>query len=75
MNFAQFASSFGLLIPDVYPSTRIRRCPTELHPRSTNGAYFYDGDRGWVMTWDGDGKVNWWNDANAKPWTDAEKQE
>lgn len=75
MNFAQFACSYGLIIHDVYPGARIKRCPTELHPRSDNGAYFYDGDRGWVMAWDGDGKVHWWNDENAVPWTDAEKRE
>ena len=75
MNFAQFAGSYGLIIHDIYPGTKIKRCPTELHPRSDNGAYFFDGDRGWVMAWDGDGRVHWWNDTNAKAWTDAEKRE
>lgn len=75
MNFAQFACSYGLIVHDVYPSTKIKRCATELHPRSSNGAYFFDGDRGWVMAWDGDGRTHWWNDPDAKPWTDAEKRE
>lgn len=75
MTFHAFASTHGLIVGDLYGSDKIRRCPTELHPRSDNGAYFFDGRRGWVMAWDGDGKVHWWNDPNDTPWTDAEKRE
>lgn len=74
MNFPLFASLHGLIVGDAYPGDKIKRCPTELHPRSDNGAYFFDGSRGWAMAWDGDGKVHWWNDENATPWTEADKR-
>lgn len=74
MNFATFASLHGLLVGDVYASEKIRRCPTETHPRSDNGAYFFDGRRGWVFAWDGEAKTIWWNDETATPWSEAEKR-
>lgn len=74
MNFVTFAGLHGLIINDVYASEKIRRCPTELHPRSDNGAYFFDGQRGWIFAWDGEAKTIWWNDETATPWTDAEKR-
>ncbi len=74
MNFATFASLHGLLVGDVYASEKIRRCATEAHPRSDNGAYFFDGRRGWVFAWDGEAKTIWWNDENATPWSEAEKR-
>jgi phage/plasmid primase-like uncharacterized protein len=75
LNFPTFASLHGLIIGDVYASDKIKRCPTEMHPRSDNGAYFFDGRRGWVFAWDGEGKTIWWNDETATPWTEAEKRE
>lgn len=75
MSFVAFALSHGLIVGDVFPSERIRRCATELHPRSKNGAYFFNGDRGWVFSWGREAKPIWWNDKNAQPWTDAEKKE
>ena len=73
MSFLAFASSVGLLIRDLRADGRIHRCPTASKPRSDNGAYLFDGERGWAMDWrQGDG-VQWWNDPNARPWTDAEK--
>jgi putative DNA primase/helicase len=74
MNFATFASLHGLIVGDVYASDKIKRCPTEMHPRSDNGAYFFDGRRGWVFAWDGAAQTVWWNDETATPWTDAEKR-
>lgn len=71
--FTDFARAHGVLIKDLYPGDKIRRCPTVEHPRSTNGAYSWDGHRGWVMCWDGDGQVHWYDDPNAKPWTPQEK--
>lgn len=73
MRFEEFARLHGLIIDIAYPSERIRRCGTEDHPRSKNGAYFYDGRRGWVRVWDGGGETQWWNDPDAKPWTEADK--
>jgi len=75
MTFTAFALSHGLLVGDVYASDKIKRCGTESHPRSTNGAFFFDGQRGWIFDWSTDAKTHWWNDTNATPWTDAEKRE
>lgn len=73
-SFSSFAEAHGVLVGDFYASDRIRRCATALHPRKKNGAYFWDGHRGWVQAWDGDGVVRWFNDPDAKPWTEAEKR-
>ena len=75
MTFTAFALSHGLLVGDVFASDKIKRCGTESHPRSDNGAYFFDGQRGWIFAWDGEAKTLWWNDQTATPWTDAEKRE
>lgn len=75
MNFIQFAMEYGVEIDPskLYASDRIHRCGTTDKPRSDNGAYFWDGQRGWVMNWSQDSKVKWYQDPDAKPWTDAEK--
>lgn len=74
MTFTDFAQAHGVVIDDLYASDRIRRCPTTDKPRSKNGAYFWDGDRGWVFNWSGEAKTQWFSDPNAKPWTDEEKR-
>lgn len=75
MDFINFARAHGLLIsPSKFnPSEKVKRCPTVEHPKSTNGAYFWDGRRGWIYAWDGEKQVQWFNDPDAKPWTEAEK--
>ena len=73
MQFVDFARAHGLLIGDLYPSEKIRRCGTVDKPKSTNGAYFYDGERGWVFNWSGEARVQWYQDENAKPWTQEDK--
>jgi len=73
MQFADFARAHGLLIRDLRISDKIQRCPTVDHPRSTNGAYVFDGRRGWVQRWDAGDEVIWWEDD--KPWTEADKAE
>lgn len=75
MNFVQFAQSHGVEISALRSGDRIWRCPTTTHPKSRNGAYYFDGRRGWVQAWDSGEPVQWWNDANATPWTDADKAE
>jgi putative DNA primase/helicase len=77
MSFLIFAHQHGVLIDHhkLFASDRIKRCGTVLKPKSDNGAYFWDGERGWVMDWSGDAKVIWYNDPNAKPWTDQEKKD
>ena len=76
-SFVAFAHAHGVLIDQskMYASQRIHRCPTSDHPRSKNGAFFWDGERGWCFRWDAEARVQWWNDPNARPWTDAEKEQ
>ncbi|WP_295851006.1 toprim domain-containing protein [uncultured Xylophilus sp.] len=76
MSFIDFARAHGVEInlAKFAPSERVRRCGTTAHPRSTNGAYFWDGRRGWAFAWDGEARVQWFDDPNAKPWTDEEKR-
>ncbi|MNV31051.1 hypothetical protein D3C71_1223420 [compost metagenome] len=71
--FSDFARACGVLVGDLYPSDRIRRCATTAHERSKNGAYFWDGQRGWVKAWDGDGEVHWYG-GEFKPLSDEEKR-
>lgn len=73
MQFVDFARAHGLIIRDLHSDDRIHRVPTVDHPRSTNGAYFFDGRRGWVQRWDTGDDVIWWEDD--KPWTEADKAE
>jgi putative DNA primase/helicase len=74
MSFIDFARGHGVEIDHshLYPSERIRRCGTTEKPRSTNGAYFWDGDRGWVFNWSGEARVCWYE--STRPWTDEDKR-
>jgi putative DNA primase/helicase len=74
MMFVDFARAHGVLIDHLVEDGRIHRCATEGHERKKNGAWMYDGRRGWVMAWDIDGEVHWFNDPHAPAWTDAEKR-
>ena len=76
MSFIDFARGHGVEIDysKLYPSERIKRCGTTEKPKSGNGAYFWDGERGWVMNWAGEARVVWYEDPHAKPWTDEEKR-
>jgi len=76
MSFIDFARIHGVEINPsrFYASDKIKRCGTVDKPRSTNGAYFWDGERGWVYNWAGESRVEWYNDPNAKPWTDEDKR-
>lgn len=74
-DFVTFARAHGVLIEDLIAGDRIRRCATEENPRKKNGAYFWDGDRGFCFAWDGKAKAQWYSDPNAKPWTEADKAE
>jgi putative DNA primase/helicase len=72
MRFADFAAAHGLILNDVRRGA-IFRCPTEEKPKKKNGAYFWDGERGWVCNWGKDGEIHWFNEGGARAWTDAEK--
>lgn len=76
MRFIDFARAHGLDIDPsrLYASDKIKRCGTVDKPRSGNGAYFWDGERGWVFDWSGEARTIWFEDPNAKPWTDEEKR-
>lgn len=75
MNFIEFARAHGVEIDParLYASERIKRCGTTEKPKGTNGAYFWDGERGWVFNWAAEAKVQWFHDDKAQPWTEAEK--
>lgn len=75
MDFRSFARVHGVEIGDLRAGDKIHRCPTTEHPASRNGAYFFDGYRGWAQNWETGEPAQWWNDPNAKPWNDAEKRE
>ena len=77
MSFIDFARAHGLLIDEskLYASDFIKRCGTVDKPRSLNGSYLWDGQRGWIFNWAGEAKAIWYDDPNAKPWTDQEKRE
>lgn len=74
--FIDFARAHGVEIDPgrFVPSDRIRRTGTVDKPRSTNGAYYWNGDRGWVFNWATEARVQWFEDKNAKPWTPEEKR-
>ena len=76
MSFVDFARANGVEIDisRLYASDKIKRCGTTSKPKSGNGAYFWDGHRGWVFDWSGEARVVWYNDPHAKPWTDEEKR-
>lgn len=75
-SFIDFARAHGLEIDPgkLVPRDRIQRCGTTDKPRSTNGAYVWDGQRGGVWNWAGEARMQWWNDPHARPWSDAEKR-
>lgn len=72
MTFIEFAKAHGLEIKRLIPSDKIQRCPTATKPRSDNGAYVWDGQRGWVQDWATGGSVIWFQ--GDKPWTPEEKK-
>jgi putative DNA primase/helicase len=77
MSFIDFARAHGVDIDPnkLYASDRIKRTGTIDKPKSTNGAYFWDGQRGWIFNWSGEAKTIWYDDPNATPWTDQEKRD
>lgn len=74
MTFADFAGLYGLMLPDLYPSERVRRCPTEQHPRTKDGAYFWDGRRGWVSDWSNGAEIYWYDNPDTKGFTAEDKR-
>ena len=73
-DFLSFATAHGLQIGRLYPSDRVQRCATVEKPRSKNGAYFYDGDRGWVSDWAQGGEINWFDGGKSREFTSQDRQ-
>ncbi len=72
MSFEAFAAANGVIIDHVHPVASIQRCPTAEHPRSKNGAWYWDGKQGWVCAWDAGGEIQWYSDPD-REWTAADK--
>lgn len=51
-DFVKFAAAHGVLIRRLVSDGRIHRCGTAEHPKSSNGAYSYNGRSGFVQAWD-----------------------
>lgn len=77
MSFIDFARAHGLEIDPsrFYPSEKIKRCGTVDKPRSLNGSYLWNGERGWIFNWQDEARTIWYEDPHAKPWTDEEKRQ
>ena len=73
--FIQFALSHGLIIKELYPSQKIRRCPTLEKPKSLNGAYLFDGEKGWVTDWGKNSKPAWFKSNQARVYSDEERRQ
>lgn len=71
--FMQFATAHGLQINRLFPADKVQRCPTVDKPRSKNGAWFWDGFKGWVSDWAQGGEIHWFDNPQAKSWTDADR--
>jgi len=74
MDFQSFAMAHGLQINRLYPADKVQRCPTVDKPRSKNGAWFWDGFKGWVSDWAQGGELHWFDNPDAKTWTDEDRK-
>jgi len=74
MDFQSFAMAHGLQIHYLQPADKVQRCPTVDKPRSKNGAWFWDGFKGWVSDWAQGGELHWFDNPQAKEWTDADRK-
>ena len=74
MSFQAFAMAHGLQIDRLHPADKVQRCPTVDKPRSKNGAWFWDGFKGWVSDWAQGGEIHWFDNPDAKTWTDADRK-
>lgn len=73
-DFMSFAMSHGLQINRLHPADKVQRCATIDKPHSKNGAWFWDGLKGWVSDWAQGGELHWFDNPEAKTWTDAERK-
>lgn len=73
-DFMSFAMAHGLQINRLYPADKVQRCPTADKPRSKNGAWFWDGLRGWVSDWAQGGEIHWFDNPKSKTLTDSDRR-
>ena len=73
-DFMSFAMAHGLQINYLQPVDKVQRCATADKPRSKNGAWFWDGFKGWVSDWAQGGEIHWFDNPEAKTWTDADRK-
>jgi len=73
-DFHSFAIAHGLQIDRLYPADRVQRCATLDKPRGKNGAFFWDGLRGWVSDWAQGGDINWFDGGEKKAFTEEQRK-
>ncbi len=75
-DFISFARAHGVEInpSKLHPSEKIIRCGTVDKPKSTNGAFFRSGERGFVWNWAEEARAQWFEDPHARRWTEEEKK-
>lgn len=74
MSFEAFATAHGLQIDQLYPADRVQRCSTADKPRGKNGAFFWDGVRGWVSDWAQGGELHWFEGGTQNTFTAEERK-
>jgi phage/plasmid primase-like uncharacterized protein len=74
MSFHAHAIAHGLQIDQLYPADRVQRCATVDKPRSKNGAFFWDGDRGWVSDWAQGGELHWFDGHGTRTFTAEDRK-
>lgn len=74
MDFQSFACAQGLQIAHLCPADKVQRCATVDKPHSKNGAFFWDGFKGWVSDWAQGGELHWFDNPDAKTCTDADRK-
>lgn len=74
MSFQAFAMAHGLVIDYLHPSDKVQRVSTLDKPRSKNGAIFWDGFKGWVSDWAQGGEIHWFDNPEAKTWTELDRK-
>lgn len=73
-DFMSFAMAHGLQINRLFPADKVQRCATFDKPRHKNGAFFWDGFKGWVSDWAQGGEINWFDNPKERTWTDADRK-
>lgn len=63
MSFHDFAMKNGLIIRHIRVGC-ISRCRTIDHPNKLNGAYFFDGENGWVQNWANQSEIFWYKNGS-----------